>query len=317
MYFLGIDGGGSQTRAMLCDLSGRIIGHGLSGSSNPRTTQPEALRTHLLVAMSEACESIKLTDIRAAHLGIAGAGEPTTHAAITALAREFLQHERTLISVGHDLATALEGGLAGAPGIALIVGTGSACYGRSADRRCVECGGWGDLVDDVGSGSWIGLRALQACVQQADGRLKQSALMGEVMDFLSIGSMAQFKTRIHDLGLPRHERAPLAQIILDLANSGDEAAQAIVNEAIEALCRLAACVSRQLDIPHPPVLLCGGLTEHPNFRTALSNSLLKIGLNTHRPQLPATTGALMLAFQSAHISIDAAILRELGITYDA
>ena len=33
-YYLAIDGGGTNTRARLADTGGRIIGEGLSGSSN-------------------------------------------------------------------------------------------------------------------------------------------------------------------------------------------------------------------------------------------------------------------------------------------
>ena len=162
----------------------------------------------------------------------------------------------------------------------------------------------------MGSGSWIGLRALQACVSQTDGRLPESPLKQAVMDFLKIDHMNTFKARIHDSGLSRSERARLAPIILDLASAGDAVSIAIVAEGVDALSSCVLSTSRQLDIKTPSVLLAGGLLQHTYF----SNSL-KAALNTRipsaiitQPILSPTAGAVLMALKATSCEIsDAAI----------
>ncbi len=315
MYALGIDGGGSRTRALLCDTLGQIIGQGLSGGTNPRTSTTGELKAHLQEAIEQATRSIDSSKILAAHFGLAGAGDAGTRAKVQAITKELLCEETTR-TIGNDLEIALVGGLGSKAGIVLVAGTGSACYGRTCDGRSAKCGDWGDLVDDVGSGSWIGLRALQVCVRQADGRLPESHLKQAVMDFLKIEHMDAFKTCIHDTGLSRSERAQLAPIILDLASTGDEVSLAIVAEGVSALSSCVFITSRQLDIKSPTVLLAGGLLQHTYF----SNSL-EAALNTRipnaiitQPIFSPTAGAVLMALEAASCKISEDTLENLKET---
>jgi N-acetylglucosamine kinase-like BadF-type ATPase len=312
VYALGIDGGGSRTRALLCDTHGRIIGKGLSGGTNPRTSSTGELKVHLQEAIEQATRSIDCSKILAAHFGIAGAGDARTRAKIQGIAKELLS-EQTTRTIGHDLEIALVGGLESNPGIVLVAGTGSACYGRTSDGRSAKCGDWGDLVDDVGSGSWIGLRALQVCVRQADGRLPESPLKQAVMDFLKIEHMGAFKTRIHNSGLSRSERAQVAPIILDLANKGDEVSLAIVAEGVDALSSCVFITSRQLGIKSPTVLLAGGLLQHTYFSNSLEaalNARIPNAIIT-QPILSPTAGAVLMALKAANCEISEASIDKL------
>tara|TARA_A100001015_G_scaffold314965_1_gene425680 strand:+ start:174 stop:1130 length:957 start_codon:yes stop_codon:yes gene_type:complete len=312
VYALGIDGGGSRTRALLCDTLGQIIGQGLSGGTNPRTSATGELKAHLQEAIEQATRSIDSSKILAAHFGLAGAGEAGTRAKVQAITKELLCEETTR-TIGHDLEIALVGGLGSKTGIVLVAGTGSACYGRTCDGRSTKCGDWGDLVDDVGSGSWIGLRALQVCVRQTDGRLPESPLKQAVMDFLKIEHMDAFKTRIHDSGLSRSERAQLAPIILDLASAGDEVSLAIVAEGVGALSSCVFITCRQLDIKSPAVLLAGGLLQHNYFSDSLEaalNTRIPSAIIT-QPILNPTAGAVLMALEAASCEISEATLENL------
>jgi N-acetylglucosamine kinase-like BadF-type ATPase len=312
VYALGIDGGGSRTRALLCDTLGQIIGQGLGGGSNPRTSSAAELKAHLQEAIEQATQSIDCSKILAAHFGIAGAGDAKTRAKVQAITKELLS-DQTPRTIGHDLEIALTGGLASTAGIVLVAGTGSACYGRTCDGRSTKCGDWGDLVDDVGSGSWIGLRALQICVRQTDGRLPESPLKKAVMDFLKIEHMAAFKAHIHDSGLSRSERAQLAPIILDLASTGDEVSLAIVAEGVDALSSCVFITSRQLGIKSPTVLLAGGLLQHTYFSNSLEaelNTRIPSAIIT-QPILSPVAGAALMALKAANRDISEASIENL------
>jgi N-acetylglucosamine kinase-like BadF-type ATPase len=312
VYALGIDGGGSRTRALLCDTLGQIIGQGLSGGTNPRTSTTGELKAHLQEAIEQATRSIDSSKILAAHFGLAGAGDAGTRAKVQAITKELLCEETTR-TIGNDLEIALVGGLGSKAGIVLVAGTGSACYGRTCDGRSAKCGDWGDLVDDVGSGSWIGLRALQVCVRQTDGRLPESPLKQAVMDFLKIEHMDAFKTRIHNSGLSRSERAQVAPIILDLANKGDEVSLAIVAEGVDALSSCVFITSRQLGIKSPTVLLAGGLLQHTYFSNSLEaalNARIPNAIIT-QPILSPTAGAVLMALKAANCEISEASIDKL------
>jgi N-acetylglucosamine kinase-like BadF-type ATPase len=315
VYALGIDGGGSRTRALLCDPSGQIIGQGLSGGTNPRVSSVTELKAHLQKAIEQATQTVDCSKILAAHFGLAGTGDSQARTKVKAITKELLC-EQTTITIGHDLEIALAGGLGSNTGLVLVAGTGSACYGRSYDGRSASCGGWGDLVDDAGSGSWIGLRALQDCVRQSDGRLPESPLKQAVMDFLKIDHMNAFKARIHDAGLSRSERARLAPIILDLASAGDEISLAIVAEAVDALSSCVFSTSRQLNIKAPAILLTGGLLQHRYFFNSLEAALLTRipRARISPPILSPTAGAVLMALKAASCEIGEATIEKLKKT---
>ncbi len=304
MHVLGIDGGGSQTRALLCNQSGDILGRGRSGPTNPKSTSHTELQIQLQAAIAQALSGTQGTPPAAIHLGIAGASDVESQNILAQLTRHCIGAENSKITVGHDLEIALEGGLLGAHGLVLVAGTGSACYGKSPNGNEIQCGGWGELVDDAGSGSWIGLRALQVCVRQADGRLLPSPLKQAVMDYLEIESMDAFKTRIHGRGLSRKERAQLAPIVLNLAQSGDPAAHHIMIEAIDELCALAASARQQLASSACKLLLTGGLTQHVPFKNLLKNTLhSKIAdVTLAQPTLSPIAGAVLIALKNTGIS---------------
>ena len=289
----------------MCDASGQVFGRGLSGPSNPRAAPKSTLQDNLLSAIRQAVSGIGTAKIHAAYFGVAGATDPINQGLILKIAHDFFQNQSPKITVGHDMEIALEGGLKGAPGLVLIAGTGSSSYGRNAAGLTAECGGWGDLVDDVGSGSWIGLEALRTLVRQADGRLPKSSLMNAVVHFLGIEGMSDFKTRIHDQGLTRSERARLAPIVIGLAQSGDLLATRIVSRAVQELCKLAKNVSQKLELPKPTICLCGGLMQNPYFLDALCTALRLDGFESAVtcPHLEPVSGALMLALKSANITV--------------
>lgn len=305
MHFLGIDGGGSHTRALLCDPEGNLVGEGHSGPSNPMSVSAERCRLHLEEAIQLAFTGCLPESIEAAHFGIAGARSKEARGILHGIAGQILDSSRTRISIGHDLEIALEGGLAGRPGIALIAGTGSACYGKNKDGAEVFCGGWGDLVDDTGSGSWIGLEALKVCTRQADARLPESELKDRVLEHLGIDSMDDFKQRIHaGEGLARTERAAIAPLVLDLAQSGEASAQKIVAQATTELSDLVATSSRQLADKNPAVVLLGGLNSDSFFQATLANKVRQAvpGAQIARPELPPAVGALLIALSAGGIA---------------
>jgi N-acetylglucosamine kinase-like BadF-type ATPase len=100
-------------------------------------------------------------------LGIAGVDRAEDAAIIRSIMRRI--GNKAPVLVVNDALIALEAGAGDGPGIVLIAGTGSICYGRNDEELAGRAGGWGYILADEGSGWWMGQRAIQAVMRQADG----------------------------------------------------------------------------------------------------------------------------------------------------
>ena len=55
IFLLGVDGGGTQTTALLADTTGVVLGRGSAGSSNHHAVGEDAARDALAAAIAQAC----------------------------------------------------------------------------------------------------------------------------------------------------------------------------------------------------------------------------------------------------------------------
>jgi glucosamine kinase len=123
--FLGIDGGGTRTRAIVVDAAGQVLGRGESRVGNIHHATLEMVGTHLAEAMDGALRPSRQprSAIRSVFMGMAGTTGEETREVYRGLART-IGLSGAIVEVDHDIRIALAGGLAGRPGIALIVGPG-------------------------------------------------------------------------------------------------------------------------------------------------------------------------------------------------
>ena len=324
-FVLGIDGGGTRTRAAIVDLSGRLLGLGEGGPSNLNVSGRDGVRD----AVRDAVEAARVDAVRdagrsagtdagtvasddvgsdrdqqpfaAAFLGLAGVVTPRDHAEIRSIASELGLAPDNAVGVDHDLRIALAGGLGGSAGIVLIAGTGSSCYGRTDDGATWRAGGWGPLIDDPGSGYWLGVRAMATVCRSVDGRGPATALERALPDSLGLDSAGDLLRMTGTGGLTRERIAALAPLVLDAADAGDASATRIVAEAIDELARMVEAVERRLFAGNATMLtMTGGLTERRSFRDALERAITARSPSV-RPvasRLPPVLGAAALALAS-------------------
>jgi N-acetylglucosamine kinase-like BadF-type ATPase len=131
---LGIDGGGTKTLASICDTQGHVLGMGTAGPSNIDDVGLEIASQNIAQAVSAARAQAKLEPqiFDAAFLGLAGIVSEPDREVVRGIARKLELATYAQTGVDHDCRIALAGGLAGRPGVVLIVGTGSSCFGVNA-----------------------------------------------------------------------------------------------------------------------------------------------------------------------------------------
>ncbi|QJW94059.1 N-acetylmuramic acid 6-phosphate etherase [Frigoriglobus tundricola] len=137
---LGIDGGGTRTIALLATRGPRtgdwtLLGRGESGPSNRQAVGTPAALGALDEAINGAfCAAGRVrASVRAACLGLAGAGRPGDQEVV----REWAARVALAgtVDVIEDAALLLAAGTPHGWGVAVVAGTGSMAFARSADGR--------------------------------------------------------------------------------------------------------------------------------------------------------------------------------------
>ncbi len=315
-YYLGVDGGGTHTRALLADRTGQVLGTGRSGSTNRNHHTRDQVRANMRSALLDALGGRPMEKVSTLFLGMCGVSHDADRQDIISIVREIPEvGTRPRVLVENDTYIGLTGGLSGRPGIVLIAGTGSACFGINSAQKTFMGGGWGALVDDVGSGSWIGIRAMQAAVQSEDGRLGHTVLRDIVFKFLELKTPRQFIDRVHNQGLDRCQIGKLAPLVIDAYRQGDAVAGEILHAAAVELARLVAATVRPL-FGHDPceMILVGGVAlSGPPFQTMLIEQIQKVAPNVsvRDPEMSPVQGAILNALQADGIAWTNEILKNL------
>src|SRR6185436_18935145 len=118
-YVLGIDGGGTKTRAVIAEAEGHVLGSGVGGPSNYDDVGMERAKAGIAEAVRMARQQSGLPEARLASvfLGMAGVVSEQDRSVIHAIARELNLADDQNVDVDHDCRIALAGGLSGRPGI--------------------------------------------------------------------------------------------------------------------------------------------------------------------------------------------------------
>ncbi len=317
-FYCGVDAGGTSSRAVILSTNGKNFGWGYAAGANPTHAGWNQAGTNMFeaVRMASADAGINTNQIRSLFLGMAGVVTDEDRAHALRLARSWNLSPSCLCGVDHDIRIALEGGLAGRPGIAVIAGTGSSCYGRNAEGKSWQAGGWDRLLDDLGSGYDLAQKGMAAACQSADGRIAPSLLQNLFFSTLDVTNVADFSSKVHRPGLARHEVAALATLVLKAAHQGDAAAIAIVTTGADELARMVEAVAHRL-FPQQPcdVVLIGGLFEKSaRYRVPVESAIHSRIPQAifHTTQLRPAIGALSIAAAQAQHTFQLESLRRLS-----
>lgn len=301
---LGIDGGGSHTRAWLAHRGATspddVIGKGIAGGSNPRIIGTSMAVKNIDAAIDSAFESANQTrqSVSAACLALAGAGRETERAEIQAWANAIGLADRLLIT--DDALPILYAADPSGVGVALISGTGSLALGRNPAGTIARCGGWGPTFGDEGSGYAIACDALRAAARSADGRGPQTELLPRLLQHFGIAKPPELIPAIYNDQIGRAEIARLSTIVFDIAADGDRVACRILSNAADGLSQAIVAITAELELEANDFLLAltgGVLLNCPGLRELLNDQLRMRSTQPKRTVLVSdpVAGAVVLA----------------------
>ncbi len=263
--FLGIDGGGSKTTAVLMDDAGVELGRGSGGPANIATMRSFALRASLEAAIAGARLAAGLEP------GAGYAGVCAGMAGYSAEARrpEFIDLLQTLTATERcalepDYVVAYWGATHGDPGIVVIAGTGAVVYGRNEEGKADREDGLGFLLGDRGSGFNLGLRVLRYTLEQWK-RGERDPLTEAVLGYTGATSQEQIVQWLYGDFSPARVAA-LAPLVGHLAEEGDPASRWHVAEMARRLRHSVRQVRHRLWLDrNAPIYPLGGLWNLGSF----------------------------------------------------
>jgi len=293
---VGVDGGGTKTRALLTDEHGKKLAEAVGPGSAARPNEIEQSAGVIAGVVRDALEQAEVADQRprVVCVGVAGAGRESERQSLyEALASHQIADE---IVVETDFAIALEDAFGDGPGVLLIAGTGSSAFGRGPAGSTARCGGWGPVIGDEGGGAWIGRRALSVVSAAADGREPETALTGAVLTAAEVSEASELIRWA--AGATPGKLATLAPVVIGVADAGDLRANSIVSMAVEELALHVRSLARQLFVDERasvPVAFTGGLlSKGTSYRKRLEHRLKTAvpGAQIHSDEVDPARGAV-------------------------
>ena len=242
---VGVDGGGTKTHAIIMDTNQRILGEGFAGPSNPLRVGVTNAAAAVREAIDRACTSaqIRRKDIVAAEVGLAGARREELRARMREALSDIGIGE---VEVVGDAEIALYGATDGEPGLVVIAGTGSICYGINSRGKRALAGGWGPVAGDEGSGAWMSRCALHALAKAADGRGPATALTEAASAYFHVTEPEDLATAIYAPTMTNERLAGFGKQVIEAAMDQDDVAEKIVTQAGKELGLAAVAVIRAL-----------------------------------------------------------------------
>lgn len=267
--FLGVDGGGTKTHAVLIDEFGRIAGEGFSGASNPLRVGIERAVGNIFKATENACDAAgrSRADIVAIECGLAGVRREDLRRSVRQRISE--NYRIKTVEVVTDAEIALYGVNSGKAALVVIAGTGSICLGRDDKGETAIAGGWGPLAGDEGGGAGLARRALQAVAKAVDGRGNPTILSRYATEYFRTSTPEDVMVAIYTPQTDNAKIAGFARFVVKAAKEKDKIALEILREGGAELGIAAVAVIKKLKLQKKilPVGFVGSIFRAGNLIT--------------------------------------------------
>ena len=292
--FLGLDCGGSSTRALAVSAEGTVVGQGSSGAANILTTPEHRLRRNLAMAVKTCPEPT--------HVCGCFAGLVNEEARLRAI--DFLKelYPNAVLRAEPDYVAAFYAASTNTD-LCVIAGTGSLVCSR-VDGAMVRSGGRGYMIGDQGSGYQYGRDALIAYLD--DPSHASTALRDAVLDVFESDDEAVIISKLYRSATPATVVGKLVKALGSDAAAG--AAYATKSLRSNSAC-LASVTQRHIlkhhaDRTELSICLAGGIWKagqlfQREFEQQLSNLMPSVSVKIARINKPPIHGAVELARSAA------------------
>lgn len=308
MYFLGVDAGGTKTEAVIVDGKGSKVALGNGGPANYHNTGLNSAVDSVITAVGEALKNAELRaeDLSASCVGIAGLDTPYDRRVLTkAFEKKKSKFFGKNLILVNDAVIGLYTGTR-PPGMCLISGTGSNCYGIGPDGKEAFAGNWSYLLGDQGGGYHLSLRIFRAIMRAFDGRGEPTVLRELVLNEIGIKNEYQLVDWVYKEKPIPGKVASFGKLLDKALRADDAVAKSIFAEHIDQLCANVKAVVKKtgLSAVSFEVVLIGSF-----FKTIGAVAAIEKGLKSCAPQA-------CCVFPKISPAMGATILAKERITFD-
>ncbi len=309
-YFLGVDGGGSKTTAVVFNEKGEFICRECGESINYYSVGIENARQ----AMKEIIDKMEIKSFHCAVIGMSALNERATSEEIDKFCTGVIDSKKIIMD--SDLFVALEAMNEGSECAAVISGTGSMVVCRNKSGSISHAGGWGYILGDEGSGYAIGLAGIKAAIRAAENSAPRTALLSECLNYFQIDNIYDLIDLYYEKNVSRKKTAAFAQVVYSCAMHDDNISYRIIEAEAISLSQTALGLlnksSKEL-----PIGLWGGVFQHNSiFRKIFCNTLSNAGFNNVKLiDFTPEVGAIFAGYKSCAIEIVESITSNIKLTY--
>ncbi len=301
-YFIGIEGGGTKSSALLCNSEGKIISQAKGKATNPNVVGFEQSAKTIQKLIVDCCRKAKcpLQEISSIVVGTAGGGNKTNQLRLKKELQKFLSGKCfAKITVSNDAKIAVESALGNKSGIVIIAGTGSILYGKNKSGKTFRIGGYGKIIGDEGSGFAIARDALREVTKSYDRKIAPTNLTNAALKFFKVKSVEELPSRISKQSTDITAFAPY---VIQLASKKDFQSLFVVEyHCNELLQQLHTMLNNFPNTEKLSIVLLGGLLENKNFYSEMLKEKITQyfpQLNIRKTKFPAVYGAILLSLKN-------------------
>ncbi len=303
---LGLDVGGTASRWALADRQGIVMASGTAPAASGHIFRPDAAAAFdaMLAAVSAGLNGRPVAGLLAGITGVDDTG-PEAAALAGRMARAVGAEPRAC-ALANDVALAVLTRFGPGEGAVVYAGTGSVAALIDRAWQLQRVGGMGHIIDEAGSGYWVGREALQWLAREIDagGCWPATPLADAIAEQAGGNTWPDLRRYVYSD--PRANVAALTRAVIGSADRDPAAADVLDRTAAE----LADMAGRLLDrvTTVPAFALMGGIfAAHPPLATAVEAAFARRWPSMARRGEAETTDTTARAGQlAAQAAIDGA-----------
>ena len=227
-YYLGIDGGGTRTTAVVSDENGKVLVKSVDKSINFYSVGMEKARENLTNVINDIYKNIGEIEFEGAFIGCSALDNKADEETINTLCNGIIKSKK--LGMNSDVYVALASSGEDECRVVAICGTGSIVAGIDENGNVKTKGGWGHIFGDEGSAYSIAVNSLKACAMLYDeGQI--TPLVKAAQDYFDVDDLRKAIDKIYSPEATKDILAGFSQKVGEIANGDFVAKTVVLNEA--------------------------------------------------------------------------------------
>lgn len=243
-YIIGVDSGGTSTKAAAYDLNGNLLKETKTGFGNLLNNTDEAL-VNIRQSITEIFETHGELNCQLIVLGVAGVDS----GGFRDLLQNDLDQFAPEVILLNDAWLAHYALLNGENGVLVISGTGSIVIGKFEEIED-RVGGYGNLLGDEGSGYDIARKMIKVTLDAYDEGREFSTLEARVLSFGNFETVFDLVKFVY--ASSKDKVAELSMVAVDEAEKGNGQAIQFFEEAGQDLAKQVNLLIQKLELTKKP-----------------------------------------------------------------